>query len=78
MGYDPPPGTHTRRLKNEFHRHEVLVRRHFAGRLLVTVAQFRVFVDESGFRPGSEEYLRGLASHPVTSISWYEAMAYCR
>ena len=47
------------------------------GRYEVTVAQFRAFADATGgaFAP---ETLRGGLDRPVGSISWPDALAYCR
>ncbi len=47
----------------------------FIGRYEVTVAQFRAFVDATGFRADAAA-LDGLADHPVTSVSWPDALAY--
>jgi formylglycine-generating enzyme required for sulfatase activity len=43
----------------------------------VTVAQFRIFVDESGHKPRNPDSLRGIATHPVVWVTWYEAVAFC-
>ncbi|MXW35360.1 MAG: formylglycine-generating enzyme family protein [Chloroflexi bacterium] len=47
------------------------------GRYEVTVAQFRAFADAAGaaFAP---ETPRGSPDHPVGSVSWPDALAYCR
>ena len=47
------------------------------GRYEVTVAQFRAFADASGstFAP---ETLRGVLDEPVGSVSWPDALTYCR
>jgi formylglycine-generating enzyme required for sulfatase activity len=44
----------------------------------VTVAQFRVFVEESNFEPGDKDCLKGDSNHPVVWVSWHEALKYCR
>ena len=46
----------------------------------MTVAQFRAFVEDAendGFRPQDPGCLKGVPNHPVVSVSWGEAMAYC-
>ena len=47
------------------------------GRYEVTVAQFRAFADASG-GTFALETLRGSLDQPVGSISWPDALAYCR
>jgi formylglycine-generating enzyme required for sulfatase activity len=41
------------------------------------VAQFRAFVEDSGYQPQSEDSLQGLLNHPVANVTWYEALKYC-
>jgi hypothetical protein len=62
---------------SELPQHEVKLPRYFIGRYPVTVAQFRVFFESGGSRPKNPASLRGLANHPVVSVSWYEAQQYC-
>lgn len=47
------------------------------GRYEVTVAQFRAFADASGTAVAPEA-LRSAPDHPVGSVSWPDALAYCR
>jgi formylglycine-generating enzyme required for sulfatase activity len=44
----------------------------------VTVAQFQRFVTATGFKPGSEDVLRGAANAPVVDVSQIEAMQFCQ
>ena len=47
------------------------------GRSEVTVAQFRAFVDSAGHQ-ADPEALAGPLLHPVSFVSWPDALAYCR
>jgi formylglycine-generating enzyme required for sulfatase activity len=47
------------------------------GRHEVTVAEFRSFVEAARFKVDVQA-LRGQAEHPVTFVSWPDALAYCR
>ena len=50
---------------------------YFIGRYEVTVAQFTVFVESTGFR-ADDAALAGARAHPVVGVSWPDALAYCR
>lgn len=67
-----------RRLSIEFAEHEVELPAFYIARYPVTVAQFKAFVDDS---PGPGLARRWpndqLLNHPISSISWDEAKAYC-
>ena len=47
------------------------------ARYPVTVAQFRAFVEATGFRIGDDDALRDPDTRPVRFVSWREAIAYC-
>ena len=49
----------------------------YLGRYEVTVAQFAAFVDATGFS-ASEQTLQAPPNHPVSAVSWPDALAYCR
>ena len=57
-------------------QHEVELPAFYMARYPVTVAQFRAFVNESGHE-SHPEALEGVANHPVTIVSWHDAVAYC-
>ena len=50
---------------------------YYIGRYEVTVAQFRAFVDETAFGVDAQT-LRPPPDHPVSAVSWPDALAYCR
>lgn len=63
---------------NELPQHEVRLPVYYMARYPVTVAQFRAFMDDSGYKPVDENSLHGgLPNHPVVAVSWYDAIAYC-
>lgn len=43
-----------------------------------TVVQFRAFVRDSGYRPEDDRCLDGPEDHPVTCVSWHDALRFCR
>ncbi|MBW7884056.1 MAG: SUMF1/EgtB/PvdO family nonheme iron enzyme [Caldilineaceae bacterium] len=49
----------------------------FVARYPVTVAQFKAFVDHSGYRPSDAACVHDGLNQPVRSVSWYDAMNYC-
>jgi formylglycine-generating enzyme required for sulfatase activity len=49
----------------------------YIARFPVTVAQFRSFVEATGFEPGDLDALRDPDNRPVRWVSWREAMRYC-
>jgi formylglycine-generating enzyme required for sulfatase activity len=61
--------------KDEKSQHEVRLKTYWLARYPVTVAQYRSFVEEVGREPVRS--LEGPANHPVTLVSWEEALAYC-
>src|SRR4029077_4155499 len=63
---------------NEKPQHEVTLPAFYMARYPVTVAQFRGFVEVSGWQPSDEESLEGVANHPAVYITWHDALAYCR
>lgn len=54
---------------------QVVLEAYFIGRYEVTVAQFRAFVEATGFG-ADPAALQAPPDHPVTSISWPDALAY--
>jgi formylglycine-generating enzyme required for sulfatase activity len=58
--------------------HVLSLPEYFIARYPVTVAQFRAFVEDAGFRVGDLDSLRGVPNHPVVRVSFHEAVAYCR
>lgn len=62
--------------EDESPRHEVELPRYLVSRYPVTVAQYRSFVESTGHgaHPAS---LAGVANHPVTYVSFHDALAYC-
>jgi formylglycine-generating enzyme required for sulfatase activity len=57
-------------------QHKVKLPAYYITRYPVTVAQFRAFVDASGYQWGRSSQ-QGAAHHPVVYVSWHDALAYC-
>jgi formylglycine-generating enzyme required for sulfatase activity len=74
MGSDPARDPQA--LADEQPAHDVDLPEFYIGRYLVTVAQFRVFVEATGRRVGPE-VLDSVPDHPVVYVTWYDALAYC-
>lgn len=62
---------------DEMPQHTVNVAGFFIAKYPVTVAQFRVFVQESGYKPADADSLKGVPTHPVRYVTWFDAVAYC-
>jgi formylglycine-generating enzyme required for sulfatase activity len=58
-------------------QHELTLPAYYIARYPVTVAQFRTFVEASGYEPDTERSLQGVDNHPVVNVTWYDALAYC-
>jgi formylglycine-generating enzyme required for sulfatase activity len=63
---------------DELPQHQVTLPGYWIGKYLVTVAQFRAFVKESGYDLRRRSGLERPEYHPMTFIDWHDAMAYCR
>jgi formylglycine-generating enzyme required for sulfatase activity len=64
--------------QREFPQHSVTLPGYWIGRYPVTVAQFRAFVQASGYQPADAGSLVGPDDHPVTVVTWHDGSAYCR
>jgi formylglycine-generating enzyme required for sulfatase activity len=60
----------------ELPQHKVDLPRYYIGRYEVTVAQFRAFVQASGYREHPAEALDRQADLPVVNVRWHNAVAY--
>ena len=80
MGSDPavdPQAFDNERWSSQETQGTVDLPRFFVSRTEVTVAQFLAFVIETGTSV-SDDALSGQPAHPVASVSWPDAVAYCR
>jgi formylglycine-generating enzyme required for sulfatase activity len=58
--------------------HELKLYSYYISRYPVTVAQYRAFITETGYKLADPRSLESLANHPVAWISWDDAMLYCQ
>jgi len=63
--------------KNEINDETTPTSAFYIARYPVSVAQFRSFMEATGFQPSDKDALRDLDNHPVRYVSWREALAYC-
>lgn len=58
-------------------QHELTLPSYDMARYPVTVAQWQVFIEDSGYRPEDADSLQGLPNHPVVRVMWDEMLKYC-
>ena len=75
MGSDPERDPQAR--EDEQPAHEVTLPTFYLARYPVTVAQFHLFAQQSGYELQDKDSLQGAANHPVSWITWYDVVAYC-
>jgi formylglycine-generating enzyme required for sulfatase activity len=75
MGSDPLKDPASR--ETEQPQHIADLPNFYISRHPVTVAQFKAFVDDSGFHPANNASLNGRLSRPVVYITWHDALHYC-
>jgi len=63
---------------DELPQHRVMLPGYWIGRYPVTVAQFRAFVEASGYQPKDSDSLNGPDNHPVVYVTWHDALPFCR
>jgi formylglycine-generating enzyme required for sulfatase activity len=63
--------------KNEKPQHRVYLDEYWIGKYPVTVAQFAAYAWATGVKTEAELDIKGKADHPVTNLTWEEAMAFC-
>jgi formylglycine-generating enzyme required for sulfatase activity len=64
---------------DEMPQHRVELSEYYIGKYPVTVAQFRVFLRESGHNASKGwENSNRFDNHPAVEVSWQDAIAYCK
>lgn len=58
-------------------QHELTLPQYWIARWPVTIAQFRAFVEASGYAAHDARAVQGPDSRPVVYVTWYDARAYC-
>jgi formylglycine-generating enzyme required for sulfatase activity len=75
MGSSPPRDADTTELEQP--QSTPWVDSFLIQRYPVTRKQFSTFVERAGFEPADSLCLAGFGNHPVTNVTWYDALAYC-
>jgi formylglycine-generating enzyme required for sulfatase activity len=75
MGSDKSKDSKAR--DNELPQHSVPLPGYWIGRFPVTVAQWKVFVKENGYKADYWS-LQDPDNHPIRYVNWNDAMAYCK
>jgi formylglycine-generating enzyme required for sulfatase activity len=73
-------GGERERYEWETPQHEIVLPTYYIARYPVTVAQFRTFVEDSGYQPVIPDLfdVDNGDDAPVVHVSWYEAVRYCQ
>ena len=58
-------------------QHKIDLPSFWIARYPTTVAQFRAFSEQSGYKEFAPAALRSPDNHPVACVTWYDALAYC-
>ncbi len=61
--------------KSQTPQHPRQLPAYYVARYPVTVAQFRAFVEVSGYAPRCGDSLRGVDNHPERYVTWHDAVA---
>lgn len=75
MGSDPDDDRYA--TKNEQPQHILHLPTYYISRYPVTVAQYRLFLEDSDHQSTTSEILENRDDHPVTNVNWFDAMSYC-
>ncbi len=75
MGSDPKKDEQA--YDDEQPQHELTLPDYWIAKYPVTVAQWRAFVEATGYDGFDKRTLRDPDNHPVRWVSWYDALAYC-
>jgi formylglycine-generating enzyme required for sulfatase activity len=58
-------------------QHTVDIPEYWIQKYPVTAQQFHIFLRESGYEPDDPKSKRGILNHPITYVTWHDALEYC-
>jgi formylglycine-generating enzyme required for sulfatase activity len=72
QAYDDEPPQHKLNIPYEY----------YLARYPTTVAQYKLFIEQSGYKTNDEDSLKGISNgisnHPVVYVTWYDTLEYCK
>jgi formylglycine-generating enzyme required for sulfatase activity len=63
---------------HEAPQHQISLPQYWIARYPVTVAQFKAFLEDTGYRGAYADSIQGPLNHPVVNVSWHHAIAYSK
>ena len=66
--------------QEEMPQKEIFLSSFYIGKYLITNAQYRVFLEDTGYRipPLIDSVVFGADNHPIVCVSWHDAKKFCR
>lgn len=77
MGSDPKQDDQADKAEQPQHKLDMPYE-YYMARYPVTVAQYKLFVEQSDYETTDKDSFTGASNHPVVRVTWYDALEYCK